>query len=303
MKKIYNALLGLFTSLTTTFERQEIQDDYNTTMNALSRSTRSGLQDLDGQVVDSDYPLKARLSKAMKGDSAAPNGSVIAGMLNLTNKLVEEKGFIDDIIEKSFSKVVTQAAIDYKSLNILSYITAVTFVNKYMRHYMLAVVAHENVKMGDQKPISSARIAAMFVEDEDNYAAFVALFKTLSMDKKKIVKMLDTLDGIMVDPEVTERSMGLAVNSTDIFRTGFVPTIFNPFYLLGTLKTSYLKGRLDSYKVETETLEGSIVYYKHLSENASPDELAKIKRLLEKFNTRLIKVNAKIKDIEESAND
>ena len=241
-------------------------------------------------VVESLY--KRLRSAGASGDSTR---EMLAGFCKT---LIDKERDIIDIVEESFRNAVVKETLDYKQLNIIHYINAIGYCNRYMRAYVSAVVGFERERAG--KDVSKLhKLSMAFVSDVDNLNTFIACYEALRNPTGDFYKSLEKLQGIQVDPDLDERSMGLRSGATDPLKLGFLPPSLNPVFYAGLVVNQWKAYSYEQAKYEYEQLELEVISLRRSQDGLEPDPA--IEKQIDYYMSRITKLEVKIKKIEDGA--
>ena len=295
-------LLDYVLRLVPKFEKTRILDDIEGVYRINKECLIPSLETAESMFKQTKYSseLVTKYVEAFeKATRGSAKGGVIKGNLLVAKNSLEVLEFLKSLVEDQFGDVIVKDGLTFKKANILRYIEAIRFYSDYTRLFVRWLVTKETEAKfpADVDPDVNAFTPAQESYIRDNFTNYTALVELVA---KSVKELSETFEGI---PEalVNERSNGInsalgGAGRTDPFGfSGLIASKWDPFYAMGMAWNAWVINRYNAAVDERRALELRLLRQKELERNA-PNP--KTKEIIEYTETRLAKLNSKIKDME-----
>lgn len=292
--KIQN-ILSFFRSLMPNFEKGSVIREVDAVFKELTDATMISLSLFNDDAVN-QYKLNTKLASRINGLSYGDQKNLLKYLSEVSQKLSKQERFIKDMVEETFRDTIVKDGLDYQKVNVLRYISAIRFFNRYCRALTVAVVWTSREKNGFRmRPVD--RIATEFVEDMDNQNIFVNLVPILAMPSKDFAKALHKLKGKHFDPAISDDLDG--ITSADPMKLGFLPPSWNPITFILSVGEDWQFASYETAKKELKMLRMEVLYLERQKDGASKEDLEQTQKLIDNIANDINKLEMKIEDYEE----
>lgn len=288
-------LKHIFELLQPTTPKTKIVNYATTMFEEVSETVLPSLELNDNVIKDSDAYIA--LNAAMKKYTPGYRGNLVKFSFDAFEARFKERDHFLEIIESTFGDRLNRESIAYDEVILMQFISLFNFSFLYARRFMLVATKQ---KIADAyNPVLKHELD--FVNSRENMEAFAVTMGIINTKFKDFSKKTTELKGITYSPEVArlvERSMGTVVDATKV---NFLPTYFHPVYLIGQVANLYETHIYKRAREEAARLRSQVYYLEQEVADASPEELAKIKKQIDYHNKRLDKLDQMIEEIEQDA--
>lgn len=288
-------------SLLPNFSRSTIEEDIRILKEDISENTLPPFEAAAEFFNQSKFTSKECLAfdKAFQNSIDIPKdiaGNYVYVTYRSIKRALDAIRTLEEKLDKIFGKDVAGSSMTYARANVLQFIEAVTFANKYARKLLLWTYNEEKKANGRTigEPFTKAELAWL----KENRNAYFAVIKVISHKPSEIASVFSNIPDMIVVPEevsVAQQTVGAA--KLDPLRMGILPLWMNPIYHIRMAVTEYQVERYRAGQEEKRALEFRLMALKELR-NGEAD--AKLEQQIEYTENRLKKLNYKLAKFEES---
>ena len=295
MNKFISKFLNI---IAPTMKKRDVMDDLENLFKEFEEYTVKMLILVSPSI--QNVPNYKKLESGLKAPDYSGRLSVQEAMLEMVQRLTDNRGDVMDFIDKSFKNKIVKDTLDFHDLNALAYISAMRFANKYCKAYVSATLGIARQEQGFAIK-GYDKMAIEFVNDEKNIEFFHKCFTAIHTDFKDIMKTLKDLKGITASEDFNEAAAGLRPNATDPFKFGFLAGWANPAYWAGILFNRWVKYNYEKTKAEYERAQLQVLALEQElgAFEDDQDQKAKIEKQISFWSKRIVEYEVKIRDIEE----
>lgn len=233
--------------------------------------------------------------RMVKGAGGNPV-EAIEKLLPIVLKNIDE---VEDLAEKSFNEEIAGAGLTYMKANLLQVASALHFVSRFSRKFLLYIFVCETAEYEDGgATIADSLTPAEIEYIKTNFVTFCSTLNIVSGNPANIRKQLaDVPDIVITSDNIDSLSATLGEKKLDPLAMGLIPIWLNPIYHVGMFVAEW---QADRYKAAKEELR--LVQLRKLNleklQSGKPDahvqkEIAYLETRIQGMNYKIAKMEAK----------
>lgn len=200
-------------------------------------------------------------------------------------------------IEKTMPSSIAANNIDYRTASQLQLVDNASFLLRYLRRWIDAVIIYETEKVGMYSNYQKENLTKGEAEwVKMRFNIFLIVLAALSEDAGKFKKHFDTIPNVRVDTDSNDDMTLFSSMELDPFRLGFIPVAINPFFIVGKWIAEFQVWRYKEAKYDLETIQRRIMLLEEAHAGKANIQAEKELHILRKDASGLI---AKLNRVEE----
>ena len=295
---IASGIKSFFMAMLPSFEKKRINNDLDSAFKEMAYT-----REMYG-VMERDYidVFKNRLpgvgAAFDKYDAKGFRGDVIGHLKRIMDARIKGQGNTEKYIDDIYASVVMRDVLDYEKVNMLHYVSGLSFFNTYARKLILVAT---NYRINDTTIVSATdRLDEEFILNSKNMDAFGAIVAAMSLPIKDIRKMMGPLAKVAFEPDSHDHLVRTEGGKVDPLRFGYLPIAGTIVYHTGLAINLYHKYRQELAKEEREKLQVQILLLRRQKEkNPDPAETAKLEKQIRYYSDRVSKITGKLEEMAE----
>ena len=207
------------------------------------------------------------------------------------------------IINTAFEAENHKAIIDYYQLNLLKYLSAITYFNDFSRMWMNAALSETvnatRLKDGILTHIVSPTITSdiEFVNTPGNIETFATIVNMLQMPVAKYVHTIQHLQGHVFNSEDWSKTSSDVTHKLD--PNHFVAPRFNLFYITGLLLNGWRLKRHERNKADFARFQLMLMELEQQkTDTVNPDRIGVLDKQINYYSNLSNKISAQIENME-----
>ncbi len=297
------SVISFVQGLLPNFDRSRILEDIGQQREYIEDTLLPNLRNaakVTGNKLQSPYGLsfEGTVAYALPAYKSRGTFNALAEFLSKVNATIE---LLEKLIPDMFNPDVTKETLSYQKASVLKYLDSSRFIATYASNALSAVLTAE-AAVALQRD-SEAAFSEQFTKYEQDYLhanqqRFTDTLRILDRAPRDIVRSIEQIPDVTVDAnkeKILNQTVGL--NKLDPLKLGFIPSEMNPIY---TLQRFYVEFKHNLYKAGVE--ESRVLELKIQDLKCALDgrEDVRLQKGLDYTKGRLDKLNAQLKDYEES---
>jgi hypothetical protein len=286
-------------SMLPNFSKQRMLEDLNVMREELRENTLPPLQAIErsfGKRKWSSDWVKAFDEAFSKDTHIRYSGNFLTGMVQTMENVEKNMDVVERLIGEYYADDVLRDAMTILRVNLMQYLETMNFAIHYTRRLLVAAMSIE-IKAVDQEATSEVLPGELSWLERGRSNYFTALH-ILSAKKEEVEKRFKELPEMTVTKDSVNNVVSVAgLSRVDPFQFGLIPVFLNPIYHIRMAIADWQVTRFKAAQEEKRMLEFKLLQLKMAS---SGKKDAKLEQQIEYTETRLQKLNYKLKDMEES---
>lgn len=206
-------------------------------------------------------PEAQQLNKTFAATAKHARNNLVVTIDEAIAGIVANAQAVEDLIKKTYSEDVAAAGITYLKAQLLQYVEALSFFNKYARavlNHLYVVESATFVEETDQQhqAVEDQLVPAQIQYVQNNIISFAIAFNALSLNHNDLKKQLAEIPEITI---TTDNIQGLAATvgdkKLDPFMFGLIPVWMNPIYHIGMAYAEWQVENYNKAKIELQLLQ------------------------------------------------
>lgn len=297
------SVISFVQGLLPNFDRSRILEDIGQQREYIEDTLLPNLRNtakVTGNHLKSPYGLQfsGTVAYALPGYKSRGTFNALAEYLAKINATIV---LLEGLVPDMFNPDVTKETLSYQKAAVLKYLDSSRFIATYTSNALSAVLTAEAAATLQRD--SEAVLAEQFTKYEQDYLTayqqrFTDTLRALDHAPRDVVRAIEQIPDVTVDPgkeKILNQTVGL--NKLDPLKLGFVPSEMNPIY---TLQRFYVEFKHNLYKVGVEEARVLELKIQDLKCALDGREDVRLQKGLDYTKGRLDKLNAQLKDYEES---
>lgn len=250
------------------------------------------------------FPEKFKAANAEKyvnqyfnSTSYAKSIGIVAAIEKTTQALVDTAKQIQRDLNKLIPQTLTRDAITYKQAAVLEFTSNVDFYCNYVSSFVNYLLLSEAAQ-ATNTPLQDLMSKSSILEIDEGWVRFMALSVAYSARNFSIVEDIRKASDVVMQAggdEVVSKIHGYA--SVNPNKSGFIyiPTKWNPFYMIGSVWIHYLVDRHKIMEEKLKLFEAMLIHQKQIAEKSNDPA---IMRRVEELTLIVDELKAKIEKSE-----
>lgn len=238
-----------------------------------------------------------RVLKTNPHASGVYKGDLVRFLTLTIEKIEKNRPDYIKMIEGSFDREITRNGLDYRRIHLLQLCAAIDAFYDIVTKW-IAVASAESVQdlYAKTKLIDQYRKEIMH---DNTIRALGFIIKLVHTEPSKLDGLFKQMKDI---PYIEDRASDVErtyKDRLDPMSTNIAPVFGHIAVFIGSLWNSWIAYRRDRAKEILKQVRMDQIYRKRAMENASPEELKQLKEQIKAGDRRIIKLEQKIKDMED----
>ena len=292
----------LVKALVPSLERNEILEDIDSTVAEINEFTLPPYNAaFDSGLFGEQYNPKSKWLREKQMNYTRSTVSRIHSLHMyihaVTATLPERLERFRELMEDTDTTTVVSAGIDYKTANLIQFISISGFISRYARKFLLLTYCHETpeyVKRAN-RDMPFSRIELKMLEDQ--YDGFMEALHIFSMPTDIMIKKLADIPEYVVDDTADDIITTTGSKNLEPIAVGFIPYRWNPIYHVRMAITDWQHSRYLAAKDERQALDLRLLAMRSAKDNGSIDPT--LEKQIKYTEDRVMKLNRKIGKAEE----
>lgn len=232
----------------------------------------------------SQYFSSTRISKST---------GIVEAVERTTKAVLEAAKAVQRDLSKLVPQLIARDAVTYKQAAVLEFVSNVDFYCNYVSSFMNYLLLSETAE-ATKTPLQDLMSKRSIIEIDESWPRFMALSVEYSARNQTIVEQIRKASDVVMTEggdAVVAKIHGYA--SVNPNQSGFlyIPTKWNPFYLIGSVWMHYLVDRHKIMEEQLKLFETMLIHQKQIAEK-STDPL--VLRRVEELTLIVDELKAKI---------
>ncbi len=290
-----NFVAALFPSTESSRLRTLLENSYST----IEKNILPSLQYEDSVVEKTG--LYITVDRNLKGTFGPDGykGDLVKYLRNTMVFMLKERSKVLDIYERSFSKTVETAALDYKKAYLMEYVSGVVFFADYVSKLSYALTS-----LAVNDTYKKQGIEDEYVKECTDVAmmrTFATMCNVLNTKTSDFGAALDALQDISFDVRTDDTMQKAYGSKLNPMKMGYMPVVSDIAILFGELYNAVYKAIFDYHRDRYEASKMNILFLERQKAGASPEELAAIEKQLLYYRAQLQKHQEKMEAMKDGA--
>lgn len=278
-----NFVAALFPSTESSRLRTLLENSYT----SIEKSILPSLQYDDSAVAKTG--LYITVDRNLKGTFGPDGykGDLVKYLRNTMVFMLKERSKVLDIYEKSFSKTIETAALDYKKAYLMEYVAGVVFFADYvskLSYALTSIAVNDNYK---KQGIEDEYVQEC--TDASHMRIFATMCNVLNTKTSAFGEALDAMKDISFDVRTDETMQKAYGGKLNPMKMGYMPVVSDIAIIFGEAYNYVYKAIFDYHKDRYEASKMNILYLERKKAGASAEELAAIEKQLTYYRAQLQK--------------
>jgi hypothetical protein len=302
-------ILKFVTGLLPNIEKRTILEDINNNYGELKTATLPAYKsaaDSIGKYSFKNKDVEQYNKNFLRDQSTGFKGNMINVIYETILVVEKNESVANKLTDAIFSDDIITSSMTYRKANMLQYIEALSFFQRYSRKLLLWIYTLETATINDGDSMVKSRpsdgVSLKLTDGDtkwlkDNAKSFASIVNIMAIKSSIFQKNVEDIPDMLIDINNTDVVANTVGEKVDPFRMNFIPAELNLIYHVRMRIAEFQHERYTAALAERKALEIRLL---HLENSMKGKQDPKLEQQIQYSEARLEKLNYKIKKMEEA---